>query len=672
MAVATMMVATFGACSSEDLATNETPVQKGKIVTLSATLGPKDGSTTRALTDPGDGTLNSAWAVNEEICVQYTNNSGAGVSAKGIITDVTGGSATVVVELVDPKDGDSDIFFHYPYDLAVGGRDLGSGQKGTLTDIAAHYDDIDGAGTLNVSAGVATLPASVTMTRNICIWKLTLKNGSTDITSSIKNLNIKVGSIKEYNIAPSSLSTIYVAMFAASGQNVTVTATTDDGIYSTSKDGRSFALRNLYTTTGLTLTAITNNVALGSLSGNYTANNGDVLTGTLDPNYHVTIADGATVILKNAVIEYGAANAAAIKCAGDAAIILVGTNSVRVPGDATTSCGYPAIQVGGIGKKLTISGSGTLNAVGGFIAAGIGCTNSGYNNHTYGDSSGDACGIIQIDGGVINAYSGNETSLGDGAEVGIGAVCGGGTDQCEGIIINGGIVTAEGGAAGIGGAGGTTVDYITINGGTVTARSHGDGAGIGTTTNGQCGPITITGGTIEAYGGLSAAGIGTGNGVDETHRSICGNITISGGNITASGDEAGIGSGAMGQCGNITITGGTINSSSLNGAGTGPGIGAGGNQGLCGAISISGGTIEAIGGSGSAGIGSATGGPGYTGTYTSLTISKGITKVTATKNSSDETAPIGRAGNDTTSPLPVFSGVTKDDVNSTADTWIYQ
>lgn len=678
MAALALTAATLTACSSDELASNETPVEKGKVVTLTATLGPKDGTTTRALTDPGDGTLNSAWAVNEEICVQYTNNSGVGVSAKGIITDVTGGSATVTVNLVDPKDGNSDIFFHYPYDLAVGGRDLGSGQKGTLADIAAHYDDIDGAGTLNVSAGVATLPASVTMTRNICIWKLTLKNGSTDITSSITNLNIKVGTIKEYNIAPSSLSTIYVAMFAAIDQEVTVTATTADGVYSTSKTGRSFALRNLYTTTGLTLTPITNNVDLGSLSANYTANNGDVLTGTLDPNYHVTIADGATVILKNAVIEYGKDDAAPIACAGDATIILEGTNTLSVPGGVDDPLdpdnsqhmnGYPAILVGTTGTKLTISGSGTLNAVGGLLAPGIGCLHASYTGY----GSNYYCGIIQIDGGTINSYSGHAQSLGDGAEVGIGAVCGGSSgDGCDGIIINGGIVTAEGGAAGIGGAGGTIVDYITINGGTITARSHNDGAGIGTTANGQCGPITITGGTIEAYGALSAAGIGTGCGVDDTHRSICGNITISGGNITASGDEAGIGSGAMGQCGNITITGGTINSSSLNGIGTGPGIGAGGNQGLCGAISISGGTIEAIGGSGSAGIGSAAGGPGYTGSYASLTISKGITKVTATKNSSDETAPIGRAGNDTTSPLPVFSGVTKDDVNSTADTWIYQ
>lgn len=626
MAAATMMVAALGACSSEDLVVENTKLHQDNIVTLTATLSPKDNDAlTRSFTDPGDGTLNSAWAVNEEVCVQYTNNSGAGVNAKGIITSVSGGKATVTVNLVNPKEGNSDIFFHYPYDLAIGARDLGSGQKGTLDDIAAHYDDIEGSGTLSVTSGNATLPTSVTMTRNICIWKLSF---NTPTTSNITSLNIKVGSIKEYTVTPSSQSTIYVAMFAASGQDVTVTATTNDGVYSASKSGRSFALRNLYKTTDLALTAITNSVNLSSLGADHTANNGDVLTGTLNPSYKVTIADGATVVLKNATIAYGADNGAPITCAGDATIVLSGTNNLSVPGGLDTPSdpnsqhmnGYPAILVGGTGKKLTITGSGTLNAIGGYVAAGIGCLNAGYTGY----GANYACGVIQIDGGTINAYSGNANSLGDGAEVGIGAVCGGPSgDACEGIIINGGVVTSEGGAAGIGGAGGTTVNYITINGGEVTARSHGEGAGIGTTSNGQCGNITITGGTVNAYGALSAAGIGTGVGIDDGYGNVssyseCGNIIISGGTITASGDEAGIGTGAMGRCGNIIISGGNITSTSLNGVGTGPGIGSGAS-GVCGTIAIAN-TITQLVAQGGSGVNPAIGAGMGTATCGTVTI----------------------------------------------------
>ena len=111
MAAATMMAATLGACSNDDLTAIETPIQKGNVVTLTATLSPKDGDgTTRALSDPGDGTLHSTWAVNEEICVEYTNAYDGFVDAKGIITAVDGdGKATVSVNLVNPKDGNTDI-----------------------------------------------------------------------------------------------------------------------------------------------------------------------------------------------------------------------------------------------------------------------------------------------------------------------------------------------------------------------------------------------------------------------------------------------------------------------------------------------------------------------------------------------------------------------------------
>ena len=45
-------------------------------------------------------------------------------------------------------------------------------------------------------------------------------------------------------------------------------------------------------------------VDLARLSADYEAKDGDILTGILDGNYKITIADGATVKLKNAVI-YG-------------------------------------------------------------------------------------------------------------------------------------------------------------------------------------------------------------------------------------------------------------------------------------------------------------------------------------------------------------------------------
>ena len=619
LAALAMTAATFLACSNDNLTIENNPTKQGNIVTLTATLSPKGGTNTKALTDQSDGTLTSTWAVNEEIKVLYEKSTdpadSPSGSAKATVTSVDGsGKATITVDLVDPKDGNTGIYFHYPYSLATGTKHLNNDQIGTLADVATNFDDVTGEGTLNVSGGVATLPTGVAMTRNVCVWKFSFTDGSSDITSAVTALNIKVGSISEYNVTPSSLDAIYVAMFKADNQPVTVTATTAAGTFSRTTGAVSLAKGKLYTSTALALIK-QNTITLDGLLANYTASNGDVLTGSTTA-YKVTIPDGATVTLNNATIAYANDDGAPITCAGNAKIILSGTNNLSVPGGLDDPVdpgsahmnGYPAILVGGTGTKLTITGSGTLNAIGGYIAAGIGCLNAGYTSY----GANYACGVIQIDGGTINAYSGNANSLGDGAEVGIGAVCGGPSgDGCDGIIINGGVVTAEGGAAGIGGAGGTTVNYITINGGEVTARSHGEGAGIGTTSNGQCGDITITSGTINAYGALSAAGIGTGCGYDPGSGIIysrCGNITISGGVITASGDEAGIGTGSMGKCGDITISGGNITSTSLNGIGTGPGIGSG-MDGVCGTIAIANTITQLIakGGSGNPAIGAGMG-----------------------------------------------------------------
>ncbi len=156
------------------------------------------------------------------------------------------------------------------------------------------------------------------------------------------------------------------------------------------------------------------------------------------------------------------------------------------------------------------------------------------------------------------------------------------------------------------GPSGTT---LTIQGsGSLTATGGNYGAGIGSRLGGTCGAISISGGTVEATGGEYAAGIGSGyNG------STCGDITISGGKVTATG-------------GNYAA-----------------GIGSGYYNSTCGAISISGGTVTATGKVYSAGIGS-----GYSGKFTSISITSGITPVTATMGINAQ-APIGRGKDDDSS-----------------------
>ncbi len=155
--------------------------------------------------------------------------------------------------------------------------------------------------------------------------------------------------------------------------------------------------------------------------------------------------------------------------------------------------------------KLIINGAGSLEAIGGYSASGIG--------GVYGSN-------ITINGGIISATGGDNAA-------GIGSDCQGGYSSH--ITINGGIITANGGntGAGIGGGSAAYASDITINGGTVIAKGKETAAGIGSGAWAQdtSSNITISGGTVSAIGGEFGAGIGGNNGCE------CGNVIITGGSV---------------------------------------------------------------------------------------------------------------------------------------------
>ena len=239
--------------------------------------------------------------------------------------------------------------------------------------------------------------------------------------------------------------------------------------------------------------------SLDKLTSDYEAQ-GEILTGTLGKNVKISIADGATVTLKDVTINgvKAAYNWAGITCNGDATIILEGTNTVR-----GFDFHYPGIYVPA-GHTLTIKGSGSLTASSNGSGAGIG---GGYNI---------SCGNIVIEGGTINA---------------IGGSC----------------------IAGIGGGYQSSCGNINIKGANVTATGGNYAAGIGGGYYGSCGNITIgAGSVIKATGGDYSPGIGSG------HYGSCGNITIADKvtSVTATKGSAGsysVGSAKNGSCGTVTI-----------------------------------------------------------------------------------------------------------------------
>ena len=183
-------------------------------------------------------------------------------------------------------------------------------------------------------------------------------------------------------------------------------------------------------------------------SESYTAQNGDVLTGSTSGT--VTIADNAKITLSDVTITGG------IVCAGTAEITLVGTNSVS---GATNKAG---IEIGGSGTTLTIRGEGSLSATGGNQSAGIGLS------RIWNYDSNVASGNIVIEGGTITATGGNW-----GSGIGIGTVKNTNNDnstsvQFGNITIKGGSVTTIGGNSGEGIGKGYSYFGPTITIGTVT------------------------------------------------------------------------------------------------------------------------------------------------------------------------------------------------------------
>ena len=222
-------------------------------------------------------------------------------------------------------------------------------------------------------------------------------------------------------------------------------------------------------------------VDLAQLTGDYEAQDGDVLTGTAaSSGIHITVVAGAAITLKDATImsipNDESRKWAGITPLGDATIILEGTNEVK-----GGYFSYPGI-LAAENSTLTIKGTGSLEASSNGYGAGI------------GGGMSLACGNIVIEGGNITATGGsNEAGIGGGMQA-----------SCGTITITGGTVTATGGnrAAGIGS--GEAVDIyascgdITITSGVTSVTATAGGGdwdttkySIGAGNNGECGTVTI-------------------------------------------------------------------------------------------------------------------------------------------------------------------------------------
>lgn len=431
------------ACSGEDntIETSQTgnPKELSKVKTIAYSVTVNGGNaTTRATVDDNNKTLR--FAAGDVLYIASDSRA----DLKGALTLKAGDAgktsgATFEGSLTYTGDAPAD-------DLTLKATLVGSSNAGigitdgkvtgityptdafcsSVNDAVEKYSLLTGTSTyaarsFSLSQSTAFLNFAVRLTGSVTAGTnvtATVKNGATTLSTATVTAADVSGTVTAQFVLPVAANTVL------SGATVTI-----NDLPAVSFGGDA----------AKTLSAKVYNVARGivdlsTLTAAYTAQNGDLLTGTLVNNVKISIANDATVTLDG--VNINTSTNAGITCAGNANIILVGTNTV-----ITTANGKPAIQAAHNPDSefpyskpeptLTISGSGSLTATGGYGAAGI------------GSGAESSCGNITIEGGTVTAQGGY-----NGAGIGTGYSNYG----CGNITISGGTVTATGGssAAGIG------------------------------------------------------------------------------------------------------------------------------------------------------------------------------------------------------------------------------
>ena len=418
MAALVLVGAITTGCTNEDENMSQS-MPEPLLVTLTTTISMGGGGETRALTEEGVKTF----AKGEQIAVVYTNTSSKRVKAlsnalqEGDITN-DGKTARITVTLTGPVAGSVDYI--YPASMANndGTPNLSAlcMQDGTQPTLAAKLDYAKGSGAMTVNGNEYTLPG-IALKNQLTICKFKVKNsGGAEITGNITGLTVSDGT-NTYTVSRATAAgPIYVAMLpVSSDKTLSFVANDASNSYYKNVTGKTLEANNQYPINVTMTTGTTTN--LSSLDADHTAQNGETLTGTLAASRKISIAAGATVILKNVDINYGktltASSYAGITCLGDATLIVVNASPEIAYNENYAkglSSGHPGIFVPS-GHTLTITGNGTLYADGHDYAAGIG---SGRDNiEAY-----RACGNIVLQGGTIHATGGGSAAgIGSGASI---------------------------------------------------------------------------------------------------------------------------------------------------------------------------------------------------------------------------------------------------------------
>ena len=232
--------AVMTACSGgDDVTSNVTPVPqpsaKAGVVELHGTLGSR-GDLTRSYFWPNkkNGIItgySNFWEEDDQFAIYYETTNGH-ATAIATVNSVDGRSAEFTATLINPKMGDNNVTFVYPYTAH-------DGKGGFKTDALKNQDggnleyfpqkglDIERVETiLSVEETEATLKDDVvTMEPQVCIYYIKLKDFYDNSLSATK-LEISDGT-HNYTIIPAAATSYFdVALLPVENANFTFTATT--------------------------------------------------------------------------------------------------------------------------------------------------------------------------------------------------------------------------------------------------------------------------------------------------------------------------------------------------------------------------------------------------------------------------------------------------------------
>ena len=371
------------ACSSDNEI--EAPVNPGEVqtpITITANYG---DPTTRVSYSESGNTISGTWDEADQLLVVFDNkvntltlNSGAGTNTatfSGTITGTPSATSSLTCFVKDAKNPSAvTVSGDGSYTYADG---TFLGQDGTLA----------GAAKCNLYLGTAMYGNGTNINCNFTVNTSMMKfyvNAPDGVNGGAATLTYKSGNTEmakaAFTVGSNGFNTIYLTIPAGSytgEQKVVFKSGSTEKSLTLSETKATFVAgqtysKNVISRTGCDIARFKDYQSFDrdvTLHGEvYTIQDGGVVTGTLSWGGFINVASGATVTLHN--VNLTNTSISAIRCDGDATIILSGDNNV------TCSGYYNAIEIPE-GRTLTIKGSGTLTATGGVKGVFGGGDNAG-------------------------------------------------------------------------------------------------------------------------------------------------------------------------------------------------------------------------------------------------------------------------------------------------------